>query len=139
MARPWVSSSFCERHRDRPDGATDAIYTIGKFSTRGADATAVLSKAGDEGSVPQALSLRLTAYADGVVRVHVDEPKAPRYAVPDVLVDGLERRKAPFKSVVVAGDRTVLTTADPDVVVTVGPARYCSPHHATQLEPLFIE
>jgi hypothetical protein len=38
---------------------------------------------------PSPRALKLTSFADGVVRVHIDEPKHPRFAVQDVLVAGV--------------------------------------------------
>ena len=79
-----ATSSFCARHRDRPDNATATIYKVegnGKFAwdKGGADAVATLTKSGEATQ----LALKLTCYADGVVRVHIEEPKKPRYAVPE--------------------------------------------------------
>ena len=104
-----ATSSFCQRHRDRSDGETSAIYAVaGPFVVRGHDAIAQLAKQGET----RALSLRLTSYADGVVRVFVDDPEKPRYAVPDVLVNDLDKRRAPFASVKPDGpSRTLLGKA----------------------------
>ena len=112
-----ATSSFCDRHRNRPDGATSSVYKVeGTFTHKGAEAVALLSKAGED----TPLSLKLTCYADGVVRVHVDDPNKPRFAVQDVLVDDLDKKKTRFTSVKPDGpDRTLLVTSNPDVVVAV--------------------
>jgi len=126
------TSSFCQRLRDRPDGATREIYSIeGRWEPiggRGGGWGALLAKAGE----PRPLRVELTPYGDeGVVRLRVDEPAHPRYVVPDVLVDSLSPSE--FADVQFAqgggkggeGARTVFTTKNPDVdvVVTHAPFR----------------
>ena len=128
------TSSFCQRLRDRPEGATREIYSIeGRWEPiggRGGGWGAVLAKAGE----PRPLRVELTPYGDeGVVRLRVDEPAHPRYVVPDVLVDDLSPSE--FADVQFAhqsggkggttGARTVFLTKNPDVdvVVTHAPFR----------------
>ena len=125
------TSSFCQRLRDRPDGATREIYSIeGRWEPiggRGGGWGALLAKAGE----PRPLRVELTPYGDeGVVRLRVDEPAHPRYVVPGVLVDDLspsEFADVQFASGGKDGDgaRTVFLTKNPDVdvVVTHAPFR----------------
>jgi mannosyl-oligosaccharide alpha-1,3-glucosidase len=118
------TSSFCKRHRDRPEGATREIYSIaGRWEpiAGGGGWGADLAAVGE--SAP--LRIELTPYGtEGVVRLRVDEPDHPRYVIPDVLVDDL----APSEFADVdrtAKGRTVFITknADVDVVVTHAPFR----------------
>ena len=125
------TSSFCQRLRDRPDGATREIYSIeGRWEPiggRGGGWGALLAKVGE----PRPLRVELTPYGDeGVVRLRVDEPAHPRYVVPGVLVDDLspsEFADVQFASGGKDGDgaRTVFLTKNPDVdvVVTHAPFR----------------
>ena len=123
-----ATSSFCARHRDAPDGATSAVYAVSDafaLSRDGSEASATLLANGDPS---RPLTLTLTSFGDeGVVRARVDDPKHPRYRVPDVLVDDLDRRRSKFTAATpVASDdhpratrATVFSTPDPDVVVEV--------------------
>ena len=83
------TSSFCKRHRDRPEGATREIYSIaGRWEpiAGGGGWGADLAAAGE--TAP--LRIEHTPYGtEGVVRMRVDEPDHPRYVIPDVLVDDL--------------------------------------------------
>ena len=92
-----ATSSFCARHRDAPDGATSPVYAVSDafaLSRDGSEATATLLANGD---ATRPLTLTLTSFGDeGVVRARVDDPKHPRYRVPDVLVDDLDRRRSKF-------------------------------------------
>lgn len=123
-----ATSSFCARHRDAPDGATSAVYAVSDafaLSRDGLEASATLLANGD---ASRPLTLTLTSFGDeGVVRARVDDPKHPRYRVPDVLVDDLDRRRSKFTAATpVASDdhpsatrATIFSTPDPDVVVEV--------------------
>lgn len=123
-----ATSSFCARHRDAPDGATSPVYAVSDafaLSRDGSEATATLLANGD---ATRPLTLTLTSFGDeGVVRARVDDPKHPRYRVPDVLVDDLDRRRSKFTAAtpVLAEDdpratrATLFSVPDPDVVVEV--------------------
>ena len=123
-----ATSSFCARHRDAPDGATSPVYAVSDafaLSRDGSEATATLLANGD---ATRPLTLTLTSFGDeGVVRARVDDPKHPRYRVPDVLVDDLDRRRSKFTAAtpVLAEDdpratrATIFSVPDPDVVVEV--------------------
>jgi len=126
-----ATSSFCARHRDRASSDRGAYrVAAGGFAISGdADpekfdvnvATADLLRDGEDeeeassstsSSSTAPLRLRISAYDKGVVRVRVEDPSAPRYEVPDVVLPELETDGAMgFSSVERAedGSRTTLT------------------------------
>ena len=130
-----ATSSFCARHRHRAAGASADTYAIvGSFAAT-SDASApgappsssFIATLADANAPDAPLTLAVTSVGEeGVVRVRVDDPRRPRYRVPDVLDPAFASRVSPFARVTreerpaaAGGTVTVFRTPNPAVAVEV--------------------